>query len=822
MIEHGTILVYRNDELVNNIPNEIRPAVITINAGSEIAIILTEEDDTGFFTSPIIMFTRNSENPSEYIFSVLPGAKINAYVIDENPEIGQLPANQVIVVDEDTGTQTFMNRRFNTSFPNCSNQGGDDDKDGLCDSWELGTELRVRGYMTNPIGEYVFACTSDNPCDDTQPDIFIAIDYMKGHRPNDLVIQQITDAFKNEGIRAHIQVDDADQVEILHKSCTTFPGSNFGASKGFDQIKAKFLGTNEEEAIFGGESNSNWLNYGWHQKRAVVHYVLFVHNICGSAGSSGSAEFWGNDAIISLGSFDGKIGNIDQQSGTLMHEIGHNLKLDHGGFESKNCKPLYLSVMNYAYQFEDLVENRALGYSKANIQLLDWAGVPTDLNEQSVYEVFDITGTQPPQQFTYGPIPPLPLPWTGNLDVDWDNDGVIRQDSITLTGLDNMKDLSGNIICQDTTSDILKGFIDSSIINLDSRGTSNYMDGRINGGTVEEDSACPSPRQINEARMNGMLSANDQQRVCAGGSGYTTTQKTLLKYELFLNELKKSPSGSNNQNSNINSTIKEFENALEEGKISTINTELQKIRGMYHVNSYVKSAVDSILKKPNPLLFKNDKEITVKNVLNMRLSRIDSLEQFIGNLQNDDFKNNNKNAAITHYQAEFNEIRESIINGDMRNAISKLIQVQDTYENFIEDADAKMKIYQGTKEILKSYSKSINDPTVVPNNPMSLPNGLNKVSMLAGSGSPGCELNDQCFAPNPIKISVDEDVTWLNYDVVVHTVTSGNPASGGSDGVFDSGLITTGKSYTYKFEETGKFSYFCTVHPWMTGIVVVE
>ena len=45
---------------------------------------------------------------------------------------------------------------------------------------------------------------------------------------------------------------------------------------------------------------------------------------------------------------------------------------------------------------------------------------------------------------------------------------------------------------------------------------------------------------------------------------------------------------------------------------------------------------------------------------------------------------------------------------------------------------------------------------------------------------------------------------------------------GGPDGVFDSGMIMGGATYEYEFSETGEFVYYCLVHPWMVGTVVVE
>ena len=45
---------------------------------------------------------------------------------------------------------------------------------------------------------------------------------------------------------------------------------------------------------------------------------------------------------------------------------------------------------------------------------------------------------------------------------------------------------------------------------------------------------------------------------------------------------------------------------------------------------------------------------------------------------------------------------------------------------------------------------------------------------------------------------------------------------GTPDGIFDSGRFLPGESWSYQFEESGRFSYFCIIHPWMDGMIVVE
>jgi len=80
-------------------------------------------------------------------------------------------------------------------------------------------------------------------------------------------------------------------------------------------------------------------------------------------------------------------------------------------------------------------------------------------------------------------------------------------------------------------------------------------------------------------------------------------------------------------------------------------------------------------------------------------------------------------------------------------------------------------------------------------------------------------------ATGEIHILPGDTVEWSNADTEFHTVTSGiSPDLGGEgpDGIFDSKLFSVGKSWSHKFTDEGSYPYFCTIHPWMVGIVVVE
>lgn len=96
------------------------------------------------------------------------------------------------------------------------------------------------------------------------------------------------------------------------------------------------------------------------------------------------------------------------------------------------------------------------------------------------------------------------------------------------------------------------------------------------------------------------------------------------------------------------------------------------------------------------------------------------------------------------------------------------------------------------------------------------------VSIPAGSSSPGCEVNNECYIPAEVTIDVGSEVIWTNDDTAAHTVTSGDIKAGGPDGNFDSGLFMSGATFSHMFEEEGEFPYFCLVHPWMQGIVIVQ
>ena len=88
-----------------------------------------------------------------------------------------------------------------------------------------------------------------------------------------------------------------------------------------------------------------------------------------------------------------------------------------------------------------------------------------------------------------------------------------------------------------------------------------------------------------------------------------------------------------------------------------------------------------------------------------------------------------------------------------------------------------------------------------------------------GSSTPGCE--PDCFLPATVTIGVGGMVEFVNNDNAAHTSTAGTPTDGPS-GAWDSSLVMMGTSFTTPALDAGEYPYFCMVHPWMAGLVIVE
>ena len=73
------------------------------------------------------------------------------------------------------------------------------------------------------------------------------------------------------------------------------------------------------------------------------------------------------------------------------------------------------------------------------------------------------------------------------------------------------------------------------------------------------------------------------------------------------------------------------------------------------------------------------------------------------------------------------------------------------------------------------------------------------------------------FQPKELDVAVGTTVTWQNADDVPHTATSRDDPQ-----LFDSGALDTDDKFSFTFTKPGKYTYYCKVHPHMTGVVTVK
>jgi hypothetical protein len=166
------------------------------------------------------------------------------------------------------------------------------------------------------------------------------------------------DAFAAKNIALHIDAGD------LYSSVFDPAGFNLGGGNAVGFASCIELVMSGADVTPGCSSLYDYKAANFDvRRRLAFHYALFSssQNADGSAGSSGVAELPGNDLIVSLGGYGFSTGTasglnmlINLQASTLMHELGHNLGLRHGGNEEVNYKPNHYSVMNYMYQFAGL------------------------------------------------------------------------------------------------------------------------------------------------------------------------------------------------------------------------------------------------------------------------------------------------------------------------------------------------------------------------------------------------------------------------------------------------------------------------------------
>lgn len=314
---------------------------------------------------------------------------------------------------------------FNNGFEDPCTE--DADRDGLADCVETntgiyngpndtGTDPRNPDTDGDGLTDYeeVYGTSGglDLPAMGVNPnhkDILIEYDWfvdsngcaLHSHRPTQTEIQDVHDFFANAPVS---NPDGSNGINIIQDY------GQGGAFTGGNQI----IDSNNPDGVINGNvfatqyQNYEAANFA-SNRHGYFHYVIMAHEYMTSDGntSSGYAAIPGHEMMITLGcdALYTTSPTPEYTRNAIIHELGHNLGLRHGGDEDCNYKPNYNSTMNYAYEFlgvdtncDGIGDNYTPGFSNGSRLLLDEnnlnenAGmcssttVPIDWNEDGTLE----------------------------------------------------------------------------------------------------------------------------------------------------------------------------------------------------------------------------------------------------------------------------------------------------------------------------------------------------------------------------------------------------------------------------------------------------
>jgi hypothetical protein len=185
-------------------------------------------------------------------------------------------------------------------------------------------------------------------------DVFIELDHMNssdpGLNPQKAALDKMVTAFASKNIALHIDAGNAFAL--------TFDPINYNLGNSKSVLPYSLsIGLSASDGRLSNVYELKSQNFEF-SRNLIFHYMVMgsSQELDGTAGSSGYAEIAGNDGVVTFGGWGLNANtptntNIltNYQAATIMHEFGHNLGLNHGGFESENYKPNYLSIMNYLY-----------------------------------------------------------------------------------------------------------------------------------------------------------------------------------------------------------------------------------------------------------------------------------------------------------------------------------------------------------------------------------------------------------------------------------------------------------------------------------------
>ena len=342
------------------------------------------------------------------------------------------------------------------------NYFGDFDEDGIPNGIEILGIRNENGSLVQVTNGFGF------PMDPCRKTVAVEIDYMSSlpgghtHEPMDNAIQDAVDVFNNAPVEAMPGCPYAG-----------FPTQVSGINLVVDVDDA----ITEATATSGEQFKTIKENHFTDAREPYFLYNAWVHAREAQYGTSSgfSYGYGGAGFVVSLGLWTPLNGDRNQQAGTFVHELGHSLSLAHGGDVEDNCKPNYVSVMQYNFQagIRFRVPNPAGGtmyedridYSRSALPSLQ----ETNLDEKAgigaagtyyanAVTVWDSDGDQD-QPYRNGA-----GETTSEGPLDWDGDGIIE--TSVAANLDNFQERHDD--CEDNgiRSEPMTGYDDWSSLNL--------------------------------------------------------------------------------------------------------------------------------------------------------------------------------------------------------------------------------------------------------------------------------------------------------------------------------------------------------------------
>ena len=130
----------------------------------------------------------------------------------------------------------------------------------------------------------------------------------------------------------------------------------------------------------------------------------------------------------------------------------------------------------------------------------------------------------------------------------------------------------------------------------------------------------------------------------------------------------------------------------------------------------------------------------------------------------------------------------------------------------MSDSNSSMSSMSGSNSSMSGSNSSMSPAGTAGTNATS-------VSIVKGASNPSTQ---KPYNPSPLNVAVGRTVLWINNDNAAHTVTEGNPSGNTPSNGFDSGILNPGQTFKHAFDKPGTVDYYCTLHPFMLGQVMVK